>query len=161
MRFGKFAVAAGAVIAAACGGGADQGGEAAPPPTPAVSAPTATMAPITGTTHVIQMLGGDAAGFRFSQREIRIKAGDGIRFEAVSGMPHNVAFDATQFASMPAAKAALVANMPEQMSELTGKFLNSPGETYTISFANVPPGKYEANCTPHIAMSMFLTIYVE
>jgi plastocyanin len=72
-----------------------------------------------------------------------------------------VAFDAAQFASNPSAKAALVANMANTMAELMGPMLNTNGESYTISFGNVPAGTYEVNCTPHLAMGMKMTVKVE
>ncbi len=103
---------------------------------------------------------GDANGARFEPKTVTIKQGDGIKFEVVSLPPHNVSFDPTKLS--PEAKAALAANMPNQdLGELSGKLLNAPGETYTISFANVPPGTYEAFCTPHLAMNMRITIIVQ
>ena len=157
MRFSKFVVVASALAFVACGGG-EKKPEAAPAQTPA-PAPAATAAPITGKTHVVQMVG-DANGARFDPKTITIKAGDGIRFDVVSLPPHNVAFDPAKLS--PEAKAALVANMPEQaLGELSGKLLNAPGESYTVSFANVPPGTYEAFCTPHLAMNMRITIIVQ
>jgi len=117
----------------------------------APAAGTSAMAPITGTTHEVKMIG-DATGFKFDPAEITIKQGDGIKWVFVNGGPHNVAFDP---ATVPAAaKAPLMANMPEQMGELMGKMLLAAGETYTMSFAGVPAGTYDYNCTPHLAMNM-------
>ena len=48
----------------------------------------------------------------------------------------------------------LLANVPEQAGELSGKMLLNAGESYTISFAGVPAGTYEFLCTPHLAMNM-------
>ncbi|WP_337170133.1 plastocyanin/azurin family copper-binding protein [Gemmatimonas aurantiaca] len=157
MRFLGFAVVTGAAIMlGACGGGdkatADSAASAAAA-APAAEAPAApaAAAPITGTTHNVNMVG-DEKGYRFEPAEITIKAGDGITFHMVSGGPHNVAFDP---ATLPAAaKAALLANMPEQAGELSGKMLLNAGESYTISFAGVPAGTYDFNCTPHLAMNM-------
>jgi plastocyanin len=115
------------------------------------------MAPITGTTHEVKMYG-DATGFRFDPADITIKAGDGIKFTVVNGAPHNVAFDP---ATVAAAMAQLSANMPEQQGELSGKMLLAEGESYTISFAGIPAGKYEYHCTPHLAMNMKGTITVQ
>ena len=160
MRFLGFAVLTSAVIAlSACGGdkapAADSAGASTaavtPTPEPAAATP-GTMAPVTGTTHEVKMIVDAAGAYKFDPAEITIKAGDGIRWTMVSGGPHNVAFDP---ATTPAAaKTALAANMPEQMSELMSKMLTQPNETYMVSFANVPAGTYEYNCTPHLAMGM-------
>lgn len=157
MRFLGFAMVTGAAIMlGACGGGdtatADSTSASAPAAAEApAAAAAASAAPITGTTHEIKMLG-DEKGYRFEPAEITIAAGDGIKFVMVSGAPHNVAFDPSKLT--PEVKSVLAANMPEQMGELSGKMLLNAGESYTISFAGVPAGTYEFNCTPHLAMNM-------
>lgn len=161
MQAGKHVVLAAMFALAACGGGGDQQTESTPAPTPAATTPAASPAPITGTTHVVAMVLTPQGEYRFDPAAITIKSGDGIRFDAVSGVPHNVAFDPAQFASSAAAKSALTANMTNTMAELMGPMLNTAGESYTISFGNVPAGTYEANCTPHLAMGMKMTITVE
>jgi plastocyanin len=158
MRFSKFVVA-GVFVLAACGKKDDTTTQTSTT-TPAATTPPATAqgAPITGTTHVVQMVGDDK-GSRFEPNTITVKQGDGIRFDAISMSPHNVSFDPA--ALSPEAKAALVANMPSQdMGELQGKLLNN-GENYTISFGNVPPGTYEAICTPHASTGMKMKITVQ
>jgi plastocyanin len=172
--FGFTAIAASALMLAACGGGekaADTTAAATTPAadttaaSPAGSTSTATpaagavaAAPITGTIHEVKMIG-DAKGYRFEPAAITVKEGDGIRYTNVSGGPHDVAFDP---AAIPAAvKPQLSANMPDQMSDLAGKLLVTPNDTYTISFAKIPAGSYEAHCTPHLAMNMKQTITVQ
>lgn len=161
MRFLGLAVVTGAaIVLGACGGGdkakSDTAAAAAPAaaaPAPAAAAPAAAgaMAPITGTTVEVKMIG-DGTGYKFEPADITIKAGDGVKFVMVSGGPHNVAFDP---AAVPAAvKAQLSANMPEQIGELSGKMLLTAGESYTISFAGIAPGTYDFHCTPHLAMNM-------
>ena len=159
MRFLGFAVVTGAaILLGACGGGDKAATDSAAAPaadTAAAAAPAApaagAMAPITGTTHEVKMIG-DGTGYKFEPANITIAAGDGVKFTMVSGGPHNVAFDA---AAIPAAgKAALMANMPEQAGELSGKMMLAADETYTISFAGVAPGDYPYFCTPHMAMNM-------
>ena len=167
MRFLGFAVVSSAIVLGACSGGgektADTAATAAPADTaaPAMTtpaAPTGAMAPITGTTHEVKMVGDDK-GYRFEPADIKIKAGDGIKFTMVSGGPHNVAFDP---ATIPAdVKGQLMANMPNQQGELSSPMFMNPNEAYTISFANVPAGKYEYHCTPHLAMNMKGTITVQ
>jgi plastocyanin len=158
MRFLGFAVVASAIALGACGGDKAASGDstasaAAPATDSAATTPATTgaMAPITGTTHEVKMIG-DTQGYRFDPANLTVKQGDGIKFVFVNGGPHNVAFDPTGLS--PEAKAALIANMPEQQGELMGKYLIAEGETYTISFAGVPAGEYHFNCTPHLAMNM-------
>lgn len=157
MRFLGFAVVAGAVLMGACGGGEKAATDsAAAPAAEAAAAPAAApaagaMAPITGTTHEVKMIG-DGAGYRFEPADLTIKAGDGVKFVLVSGGPHNVAFDPATLS--PEAKTQLMANMPEQAGELSGKMMLNADESYTISFAGVPAGSYDFHCTPHLAMNM-------
>ena len=170
--FGFTAVAASALMLAACGGGEKAADTTAAATTPAAdttaaapAAATATpaagavaAAPVTGTIHEVKMIG-DAKGYRFEPAAITIKEGDGIKYINISGGPHDVAFDP---ATVPAAaKAQLSANMPNQMSDLAGPLLIQPNADYTISFAKIPPGTYEAHCTPHLAMGMKQSITVQ
>ncbi len=168
MRFFRIALAASVVaVLGACAGGdssnaADTTAVAtdtssmattAPAPAPgAAPAAAGTMAPITGTTHEVKMVG-DAKGYRFEPANITVKAGDGIKFTTVSGGPHNVAFDP---AVIPAdVKGQLDANMgAEKMGELSSALKTNAGESITISFANMKAGKYPYHCTPHLAMGM-------
>ena len=156
MRYLGFAVVTGAaMLLGACGGG-DKAAETTPE-APAMEAPAAEMAPaagaaqaITGTIHEVKMIGD--ATYRYEPAELTVKAGDGIKFVFVSGGPHNVAFDATL---LPAdVKTQLMANMPNQASELMGPMMLAVGEDYTLSLAGVAPGTYEYFCTPHLAMGM-------
>ena len=160
MRFLGFAVVTGAaILLGACGGdkAATTDSAAAPAAAPAEAAPAAAapaagaMAPITGTTHEVKMIG-DGTGYRFEPANLTIAAGDGVKFVLVSGGPHNVAFDPATVAA--AAKAQLSANMPEQAGELSGKMMLNADESYTISFGGIAAGEYAYHCTPHLAMNM-------
>jgi plastocyanin len=127
---------------------------------PAASGATtaAAGAPITGTIHEVKMIG-DEKGYRYEPADFTIKQGDGVKFIMVSGGPHNVGFDE---ASLPAGAAdVLKANMPNQQSPLQSPFLMNPEESYTISFAGAPKGKYPYHCLPHLAMNMKGVITVE
>ena len=165
MRFSKLALVASAFVLAACGGNdsntdnaATSGDTAAAAATTTPATTTGAAAPITGTTHTVRMVG-DEKGYRFEPQNLTIKAGDGVKWEMVSGGPHNVAFDP---AKVPAdSKGQLMANMPNQMSELSSPMFMNPGEAYTVSFANVKAGKYDYVCTPHLAMGMTGSITVE
>ncbi len=165
MRFKVLAVATSAFALAACGGGEKKAEDtaAAMAAAPAEAAPAmaaagaVAAAPITGTTHTVNMIG-DEKGYRFEPATIDIKAGDGIKFVDVKGGPHNVAFDP---ATAGASAAQITANMPESTGELTGKMLVTDGESWTMSFGNVAPGTYTAICTPHQAMNMMMKINVK
>lgn len=103
------------------------------------------------TVHEVKMLL-DGANGRFDPEHITIKRGDRIRFVTVSGGPHNVAFDAAK--TPEAAKGPLGAGMPDQIAPLAGPLVMANGDSYTVSFANVPAGTYEYTCMPHVAMGM-------
>lgn len=164
MRFTRLALVVSTIAFAACGGGESSNNAAATTTDTAAAAGSAatagsaSAAPITGTTHVVRMVG-DAQGYRYEPANITVKQGDGIRFEMVSGGPHNVAFNP---ADIPAdVKPQLSANMPNQMTELSSPMFMNAGESYTISFANIKPGAYNYHCTPHLAMNMRGVITVE
>src|SRR5687767_11978042 len=164
MRFYGLALAS-AFILGACGGGdSNTQNDTAATATPAAGTETgaaggtAAMAPITGTTHTVRMVG-DAQGYRFDPAQLTIKAGDGVKWEMVSGGPHNVAFDPAKVPA--AAKAQLMANMTNQMGELSSPMFMNVGESYTISFANIPAGTYDYVCTPHLMNGMTGTITVQ
>lgn len=162
MRFYGLTLVASAIVLGACSGGAANTADTTAAAAPAAETPAAApagevaAAPVTGTVHEIKMVG-DAQGYRFEPADITIKQGDGIKYVFVSGGPHNVAFPNT-----PApVRAQLDANIPEKMGELSSKMMLNPGEEVTVSFANIPPGKYEFDCTPHLAMGMKGTVTVE
>ena len=165
MRFNALALVASAIVLGACSGGNDartSGDTPAPTPggAPAGGAPAATAnpAPITGQTITVNMVGDDK-GYRFEPADIKIKAGDGIKFVSVSIPPHNVGFDPAMVPDD--VEPQLDANMPDRIGPLEGKMLTTVGESYTVSFANVKPGTYRVHCTPHRPMNMYGTITVE
>jgi plastocyanin len=169
MRFYGFAVAVGVIALGACAGGEPRPGDTthvavdttAPAgttttgstATPAgTTSGSVTMAPITGKLHEIRMLG-DAQGYRFEPANFTVKQGDGAKFIVVSGPPHNVAFDPATVP--PDVRPQLDANMgTDKMGELSSSMKMNPGESITVSFGNIKPGKYPYNCTPHLALNM-------
>jgi len=161
MRFIGSALVASAFVLGACGGGekAPATDSAAAPAAAPAAAATGTAAAITGTTHEVKMYG-DEKGYRFEPKDITVKAGDGIKFTFISGGPHNVAFNP---ADIPAdVKPQLDANMgADKLAELSSKMLMNANESVTISFANIKPGTYPFNCTPHLAMGMKGTVTVQ
>src|SRR5689334_21879173 len=140
MQFKGLALVASAFVFAACGGkgepapAADTTPAATPATTPAAGGAVA-MAPITGTTHEVKMVGDDK-GYRFDPANITIKAGDAIHFVfAGTQGPHNVALDATGLASD--VKAQLDANFgTNKMAELSSNMFMAAGEGITFSFGN-------------------------
>lgn len=169
MQFKNIALLAGAFALAACGGGENKAADTAAAPAaaaPATDSAATAAAPaaggaaaaITGTTHEVQMIG-DEKGYRYEPAEITVKAGDGIKFINTKGGPHNIAFDEATFPA--AAKGQMSANMPESGGTLSGKMLVTDGESYTVSFGNIPAGTYEGVCTPHSAMNMKIKITVQ
>lgn len=162
MRFYGLALLAGAAVLGACGGGGEQAktDTATAASTPAAAPAAGAVAPIaaTGTTHEVKMIGDDK-GYRYEPADIKVKAGDAIKFVMVSGGPHNVAFDP---ATIPAdVKPQLDANMDQKMGELASPLMMNPNESYTISFGGIKPGTYTFHCTPHLAMNMKGTVTVE
>ena len=163
MRFNALALFASAIVLGACGGGDSNAGDTTTAAdtttavTPATGATaTGTAMPATGATHTVNMVVTPAGEYRYEPADITIKAGDAIKWVMVSGGPHNVAFH-----DIPdAAKAQLVANMPNQLSELSSPMFMNPGEEYVVSFAGIPAGKYNYNCTPHLALGMVGTVTV-
>ena len=172
MRFYGFAVAVGTIALGACAGGEKKPADtthvavdttaASTTTTTGTSTTTSgagTMAPITGKTHEVKMLG-DAKGYRFEPANLTIKQGDGIKFVVVSGGPHNVAFDP---ATIPAdVKGQLDANMgTDKMGELSSNMKMNAGESVTVSFGNIKPGQYPYHCVPHLALNMKGVITVQ
>ena len=105
------------------------------------------------TRHVVRMVGNG-----FQPRELTIVRGDSVRFVLVSGGPHNAAFrDVTGEAA-----ARLRARMgKDTLSDLSGPLLVITNEVYEIVFTDVPSGRYQYWCVPHIAGGMTGTIIVK
>lgn len=147
---GRRAIAAAALVAVAAGfGGAVPAGAPAAPARSTVAAPK---------TVEIQMIG-DATGYRFAPAKVTIQPGDRVKFTLVSGPPHNVVFWADSIPKGAAAKLAKA--MPNAVGPLTGPFFMQLGDSYVVSFAGVPAGKYHYYCAPHLALGMAATIEVK
>jgi len=175
MRFYGFAVAVGVITLGACAGGEKKPADtthvavdtsstttttaSTSATTPAPAGGAVALAPITGTTKTVNMVG-DAKGYRFEPANFTIKQGDGVKFVVVSMGPHNVAFDP---ATIPAdQKAQLDANMgTDKMGELSSNMKMNPGDAITISFVKIKPGQYPYHCVPHLALNMKGVITVQ
>jgi plastocyanin len=177
ISFHGFAVAVGVLTLGACAGGENKPGDtthvavdtSSTSTTTTTGGPTSTtpgttggavaMAPITGTTKTVNMVG-DAKGYRFEPANFTIKQGDGVKFVVVSGGPHNVAFDPATIP--PDVRPQLDANMgSDKMGELSSNMKMNPPESITISFAKIKPGQYPYHCTPHLALNMKGVITVQ
>lgn len=179
MRFYGFAVAVGVFTLGACAGGeknpADTThvavdtsssattttttGGASSTTTGAATGGAATAAPVTGTTHTVNMVG-DAKGYRFEPANVTVKQGDAIKFVVVSGGPHNVAFDPATIP--PDVKPQLDANMgTDKMGELSSNMKMNAGDAVTVSFGKIKPGQYPFHCVPHLALNMKGVITVQ
>ncbi len=177
MRFYGFAVAVGVITLGACAGGEKNPADtthvavdtsssattttagASSTTTGATTGGAATAAPVTGTTHTVNMVG-DAKGYRFEPANVTVKQGDAIKFVVVSGGPHNVAFDPATIP--PDVKPQLDANMgTDKMGELSSNMKMNPGDAVTVSFGNIKPGKYPFHCVPHLALNMKGVITVQ
>ncbi len=180
ISFHGFAVAIGVFTLGACAGGENKPGDTthvavdtssatttttttttggATSTTPGTTGGAVAMAPITGTTKTVNMVG-DAKGYRFEPANFTVKQGDGVKFVVVSGGPHNVAFDPATIA--PDVKPQLDANMgSDKMGELSSNMKMNPGESVTVSFAKIKPGQYPYHCTPPLALNMKGVITVQ
>lgn len=162
MRFNGLVLAVACAALSACGGGDNAPSDTSAAMTPAAGAttaaatPAAAPTPATGKWHDVQMVG-DEKGYRYEPVNLTVKVGDGVRWVMVSGAPHNV-----QFENVAAdAKSQLMANMPNQLTELGSPILLNANEKYEMSFNGVKPGKYNYICTPHLANNMRGSITVE
>lgn len=114
-----------------------------------LASPASPPRPVVPVTRVIKIYS-DSRGYRFEPAEIHIPAGSVVRFEVAGSGPHIIAFEAEGL-SEPV-KAKLQAAMPPGISPLASPVLMSAGESYAISFASLPDGRYSYHCTPHLAM---------
>jgi len=175
MRFYGLAVAVGVITLGACAGGEKKPADTTHVAVDTSSTTTTTtgsssattgatggavaMAPITGTTKTVNMVG-DAKGYRFEPANFTIKQGNGVKFVVVSGGPHNVAFDPATIP--PDVKGQLDANMgTDKMGELSSNLKMNAGESVTVSFGNIKPGQYPYHCVPHLALNMKGVITVQ
>lgn len=121
----------------------------------AAATPTArpaAHATLNPATHVVKMVLTRDGKYRFQPDSLTIHVGDTVQWVNVSGGPHNVSFYAGKIPD--GAAALLKAQMKESIGDLQGKLLLTPNETYSISFAGLPPGEYDYYCTPHEVLGM-------
>jgi plastocyanin len=125
-----------------------------PAATPAPAAPAAQAA---GTVIRVRMLQ-QGARYIYEPANFTVRQGDIVEFVNVNGFPHNVQFEPTK---IPAGAAEVLnRNMPNRLGPLQSPMFTQPNQTYRISFAGAPVGRYEYFCLPHKPMNMVGVITV-
>lgn len=143
-----------AVVLAGCNAAAD----AAPVRTPALRATGPAARPVRGTVHTVRMLL-DNEGFRFEPAYVTVAEGDGVLFQMISGVPHNVAFD-DRF--IPAgSRAQLASNLAAiGARDLAAPVVTTIDSTYVVSTSGLKRGDYLFYCAPHRSLNMHGVITV-
>jgi plastocyanin len=129
--------------------------------------PRAVPLPATGRTVTVTMEGRDWRANWFQPPLVRVRPGDAVRWVMQSGSPHSVRFEVASLP--PTVRAQLAANYePASRAHRTARNpyadwrpgrWDSPmyavtGDTFTLSFAGIPPGRYPYRCGPHGAQGM-------
>ena len=135
------------LFAAAC----DQRAAAAPAKaTPQAAGPIAK--PVRGTVHTVRMLLDDE-GYRFVPSYLSVAPGDGVRFQMVSGVPHNVTFDEHFIPN--GSRAQLAANLGALGArDLAAPVVTAIDSGYVVSTSGLPVGEYLFYCAPHRSLNM-------
>jgi plastocyanin len=115
----------------------------------------------TGIVHEVQMVGSMQGEFRFEPADIRIKAGDTVRWINGSGLPHNVAFYADRIPQ--GAMAMIEAVMPAEgkLGPMVGRIVSELGDAFEMDFVNAPLGVYNYFCVVQESEGMVGTLIVE
>lgn len=101
-------------------------------------------------THVVKLRADTEAGeYRVEPRVIVAHPSDVVVFQALSGLPHNITFEASGLS--PQAHAALNAALPRRSADLSSPLLTEEGTEYRMVVPAVPPGTYKFYCLPHRA----------
>jgi plastocyanin len=119
-----------------------------------IAARTAGLAarPVLGTVHTVRMLLDDE-GYRFEPSYLTVAKGDGVRFQMVSGVPHNVTFDERFIPK--GARAQLAANLNALGArDLAAPVVTTPDSAYVVSTSGLPVGEYLFYCAPHRSLNM-------
>ena len=87
--------------------------------------------------------------YRFQPATITARPGDLLVFQAVSGAPHSVVFEARGLSRQ--AHEALNAAMPRRSGDLSSPLLTRNGAEYRMTVPALPAGSYAFFCLPHRA----------
>lgn len=96
------------------------------------------------TVHVVRL-----SNNRFDPAEIRVAAGDTVRFVNGPGGPHNVQF--MPESTTVAAQAILNRAMKDRIGPLASPLFIIEGDTYQMVVPQLPAGRYPFLCNPHWA----------
>ena len=124
----------------------------APPAKIAARATGPAARPVLGKVHTVHMLLDDE-GYRFEPSYLTVATGDGVRFQMVSGVPHNVTFD-DRFIPR-GSRAQLAANLRALGArDLAAPVVTTPDSAYVVSTSGLPVGDYLFFCAPHRSLNM-------
>jgi plastocyanin len=160
MRYTGLMLAVSAVVLNACGGGdAPKPADSARPAASTPPAAAVAAVPAGPDTTTINMVVEGGTVYKFVPADVTVKPNSALKFVAVSGNPHNVAFFPSE---LPAdVKAQLMANMTEQTAELQGPTMMTPNQVYVVSLGGVKAGKYNFDCPLHKAFNMKGSVTVQ
>ena len=97
--------------------------------------------------------------YLYEPANFTVRQGDVVEFVNISGFPHNVSFEPGK---IPAGAADVLNRaMANKISPLNGPMMSQLNQTYRVSFAGAPVGRYEYFCLPHKAMGMTGVITVQ
>lgn len=111
-------------------------------------------------THVVRMIANPTNHvFRFEPAEVVASPGDVLVFQAVSGAPHSVVFEAQGLS--PGVRGAFNNAMPARSGDLSSSLITASGSVYRMTVPQVPPGSYPYYCLPHRAYDMRGTVRIK
>jgi len=109
------------------------------------------VSPASAETYTVK-LGADNGMLKFDPPTLTISQGDTVKFTNNKLPPHNVIFDDK---SIPGGEKALATRLSHD------QLMFSPGESFDITFSDVPAGDYTYYCAPHRGAGMVGKITVQ
>lgn len=109
------------------------------------------VSPASAETYTVK-LGADNGMLKFDPPTLTIAQGDTVKFTNNKLPPHNVIFDDK---SIPGGEKALATKLSHD------QLMFSPGESFDITFSDVPAGDYTYYCAPHRGAGMVGKITVQ
>jgi plastocyanin len=97
-------------------------------------------------------MGGEGQGLRFTPASITVAEGDVVRFVSADAGPHDVTFEGAGLSSQ--AQTQLDRNISERAEPMKSVTLSEAGETVTVSFSGINPGRYAFHCSIHAEAGM-------